>query len=83
MAFLQCVGSRDKNHCNNEYCSSVCCMYAIKEAMSAKEADPGVEVVIFHTDMRTHGKALIAPAIWLVLRWDAAELEKMFKRKQS
>ncbi|MDX9834684.1 MAG: FAD-dependent oxidoreductase, partial [Desulfobulbus sp.] len=56
MAFLQCVGSRDKNHCNNEYCSSICCMYAIKEAMSAKEADPEVDVVIYYTDMRTHGK---------------------------
>ena len=56
VAFLQCVGSRDKNRCNNEYCSSVCCMYAIKEAMSAKEADPEVEVVIFYMDMRTHGK---------------------------
>ena len=56
VAFLQCVGSRDKNHCNNEYCSSVCCMYAIKEAIMAKELDPEVEVVIFYMDMRTHGK---------------------------
>ena len=36
IAFLQCVGSRDVS-CRNEYCSSVCCMYAIKEAVIAKE----------------------------------------------
>jgi heterodisulfide reductase subunit A len=37
IAWFQCVGSRDQNRCNNEYCSSVCCMYAIKEAVIAKE----------------------------------------------
>ncbi|WP_051308991.1 FAD-dependent oxidoreductase [Desulfogranum japonicum] len=56
IAFLQCVGSRDKNHCNNEYCSSVCCMSAIKEAIMIKELLPEVEITIFYTDMRTHGK---------------------------
>ena len=29
IAWLQCVGSRDINHCDNGYCSAVCCMYAI------------------------------------------------------
>ncbi len=56
IAFLQCIGSRDKNRCNNEYCSSVCCMYAIKEAITVRESNPDVEVTIFYTDMRTHGK---------------------------
>lgn len=56
MAFLQCVGSRDKNRCQNEYCSSVCCMYAIKEALVAKERSPELDVSIFFTDIRTHGK---------------------------
>ena len=37
IAWLQCVGSRDLNRCDNSYCSSVCCMYAIKEAVVAKE----------------------------------------------
>ena len=37
IAWLQCVGSRDTNRCGNGYCSSVCCMYAIKDAMIAKE----------------------------------------------
>jgi len=40
VAFLQCVGSRDENKCGNGYCSSVCCMYAIKEAVMAKDHVP-------------------------------------------
>lgn len=55
IAFLQCVGSRDLG-CDNGYCSSVCCMYAIKEALVAKEHDPEVEISIFYMDMRTQGK---------------------------
>ena len=53
IAFLQCVGSRDKEH---HYCSSVCCMYATKEAMLAMAHVPGVEVHIFQMDMRAFGK---------------------------
>ena len=57
IAWLQCVGSRDINRCDNEYCSSVCCMYAVKEAVIAKEhIGPDFEPVIFFMDMRTHGK---------------------------
>ena len=56
IAFLQCVGSRDENLCGNGYCSSVCCMYAIKEAVIAKDHLPDLEVTIFYMDMRTHGK---------------------------
>ena len=56
IAFLQCIGSRDENKCGNGYCSSVCCMYAIKEAVIAKDHAPGLETSIFFMDMRTHGK---------------------------
>ena len=57
IAWLQCVGSRDLNRCDNDYCSSVCCMYAIKEAVIAKEHLGGdFEPAIFFMDMRTHGK---------------------------
>ena len=57
IAWLQCVGSRDLNRCDNEYCSSVCCMYAIKEAVIAKEhLGDDFEASIFFMDMRTHGK---------------------------
>ena len=57
IAFLQCVGSREKGH---DYCSSVCCMYATKEAMLAMEHIPGVEIKIFQMDMRAFGKGFDA-----------------------
>jgi heterodisulfide reductase subunit A-like polyferredoxin len=57
IAWLQCVGSRDVNWCNHGYCSAVCCMYAIKEAVIAKEhAKQGLDCAIFFMDMRTYGK---------------------------
>lgn len=57
IAFFQCIGSRDMNRCNNGYCSSVCCMYAIKEAAIAKEHNgDDLDCAIFFMDMRTHGK---------------------------
>jgi len=55
VAWIQCVGSRDVS-LNKGYCSSVCCTYAIKEAVVAKEHASGLEATIFYTDMRTHGK---------------------------
>jgi heterodisulfide reductase subunit A-like polyferredoxin len=57
VAWLQCVGSRDINRCDHGYCSSVCCMYAIKEAVIAKEHSHGpLDTAIFYMDMRTYGK---------------------------
>ncbi len=57
IAWLQCIGSRDTNRCGNGYCSSVCCMYAIKDAMIAKEhSEKELDAVIFNMDMRTFGK---------------------------
>ena len=57
IAWLQCVGSRDTNQCGNGYCSSVCCMYAIKEAMVAKEHAHGeLDCAIFNMDIRSFGK---------------------------
>jgi len=57
IAWLQCVGSRDTNQCNNGYCSAVCCMYAVKEAMIAKEHSKGdLETTVFFMDIRTFGK---------------------------
>jgi heterodisulfide reductase subunit A-like polyferredoxin len=53
IAFLQCVGSRDQSH---SYCSAVCCMYAAKEAVMAREHDPEVEITIFFMDMRAFSK---------------------------
>ena len=57
IAWLQCVGSRDMNRCDHSYCSSVCCMYAVKEAVIAKEHSGGdLDAAIFFMDMRTYGK---------------------------
>ena len=57
IAWLQCVGSRDLNRCHHPYCSSICCMIAVKQALMAKDhaADP-LECAIFYMDMRTQGK---------------------------
>lgn len=57
IAWLQCVGSRDSHPNAHGYCSGVCCMYAIKEAVIAKEhAKQGLDAAIFFMDMRTYGK---------------------------
>ena len=57
IAWLQCVGSRDTNKCGNGYCSAVCCMYAIKDAMIAKEhSDGDLDCAVFYMDIRSYGK---------------------------
>jgi heterodisulfide reductase subunit A-like polyferredoxin len=57
IAWLQCIGSRDTTRCGKGYCSSVCCMYAIKEAMIAKEhARADLDCAIFYMDIRTVSK---------------------------
>lgn len=56
IAWIQCVGSRDLLR-GNGYCSSVCCTYAIKEAIVAKEhAVEELAATIFYIDIRTFGK---------------------------
>jgi len=55
VAWIQCVGSRDVT-LGNDYCSSVCCMYATKEAIIAKEHEGDIEPTIFFIDMRAFGK---------------------------
>jgi heterodisulfide reductase subunit A len=57
IAWFQCVGSRDMNKCDHAYCSSVCCMYAIKEAVIAKEhIGDDLDCAVFYMDIRTPGK---------------------------
>jgi heterodisulfide reductase subunit A len=58
VAFIQCVGSRcsAEDVAGNEYCSSVCCMYSIKEAIIAQEHTDGLKSTIFFMDMRAFGK---------------------------
>jgi len=57
VAWIQCVGSRDIQN-DADFCSNICCMYAIKEALVAKEKTNGkLEATIFYIDMRTFGKS--------------------------
>jgi heterodisulfide reductase subunit A len=53
VAIIHCVGSRDKNYC--EYCSRVCCMYALKYSHLIKEKTEA-EVYQIYIDMRCYGK---------------------------
>ncbi len=53
IAFVQCVGSRDEE---NKYCSYICCMAAIKEAIIAKEHEKEIKCMIFYTDIRAFSK---------------------------
>lgn len=55
IAWIQCIGSRAPK-INHGYCSSVCCMYATKEAVIAKEHALDVKPTIFYMDMRSYGK---------------------------
>jgi heterodisulfide reductase subunit A len=57
IAWIQCVGSRDLHPGSQPYCSGVCCTYAVKEAVIAKEHLKGaLDTAIFYIDIRTHGK---------------------------
>ncbi|MFZ0243221.1 MAG: response regulator [Desulfobacterales bacterium] len=56
VAWVQCVGSRDLQS-DADFCSNVCCMIAVKEAVLAREKTGGaIEATIFYMDMRTFGK---------------------------
>ena len=55
IAWVQCVGSRDKS-IGNEYCSAMCCMYTAKEAIIAKEHDSNIQPTVFYIDVRSFGK---------------------------
>ncbi|HEY44788.1 MAG TPA: CoB--CoM heterodisulfide reductase iron-sulfur subunit A family protein [Anaerolineae bacterium] len=55
IAYVQCAGSRDKT-LGVEYCSRVCCMYAIKQAMLISGALPLADITIYYMDIRTFGK---------------------------
>ncbi|MCX6348589.1 MAG: FAD-dependent oxidoreductase, partial [Candidatus Aureabacteria bacterium] len=52
VAMIQCVGSRDTER---PYCSRVCCLTAVKNALKIKETNPRAEVYILYRDMRTYG----------------------------
>ncbi|MHB8052926.1 MAG: FAD-dependent oxidoreductase, partial [Methanoregula sp.] len=55
VVFIQCVGSRDMP-LGRPYCSCVCCMQAIKNAILIKEKNPAIDVTICYMDIRSYGK---------------------------
>jgi heterodisulfide reductase subunit A len=54
VAFLQCIGSRSKR--SNIYCSNICCMNTIKDALLIKEHWPETKIMVFYIDIRAFGK---------------------------
>ena len=55
IAYIQCAGSRDAS-IGIPYCSRVCCMYALKQAVMVKHADHSIDITIYHMDIRAFGK---------------------------
>ena len=55
VAFLQCVGSRDEKS-GNHYCSKICCVTAVKQAIELKKRLPDSEAYIFYMDLRMWGQ---------------------------
>jgi heterodisulfide reductase subunit A len=54
VGLIHCVGSRDEKVSNN-YCSKVCCVTAVKQAIEIRKKYPGTEVFCFYMDMRMYG----------------------------
>ncbi|RZV38623.1 MAG: CoB--CoM heterodisulfide reductase iron-sulfur subunit A family protein [Candidatus Acidulodesulfobacterium acidiphilum] len=54
VAFIQCAGSRNENHL--PYCSAICCMASLKQAMYLRDKNPESSPVIFYIDLRTPGR---------------------------
>ncbi len=54
IAFVQCAGSRDRNHLN--YCSYICCMASLKQAAYVREQYPDAQITIYYIDLRTPGR---------------------------
>ena len=55
MAFIQCVGSRDP-HLNHDYCSRVCCGYALRMALRVLHVHPQTKITLFYMDIQNFGK---------------------------
>lgn len=55
IVFLQCVGSRDEKT-GNRYCSKICCITAVKQAIEIKRLIPQIEAYVFYMDLRMWGQ---------------------------
>jgi heterodisulfide reductase subunit A len=57
VAWIQCVGSRDLNRTGQPHCSAVCCMYAVKQTIIAREhSSLNLDCAVFYMDLRAQGK---------------------------
>jgi len=54
VAFVQCAGSRDENHL--PYCSYICCMASLKQALYVRQQYPEAKIYIFYIDIRSPGQ---------------------------
>jgi heterodisulfide reductase subunit A len=81
IAWLQCVGSRDTHHGARGYCSAVCCTYAIKEAILAKEhSTNGLDAAIFYIDIRT---GLDAAIFYIDIRTIGKDFERYYNKAKD
>ena len=55
VTFLQCVGSRDEKS-GNHYCSKICCVTAVKQAIEIRKQLPKCEASVFYMDLRMWGQ---------------------------
>lgn len=55
LAFIQCVGSRDAR-LNHEFCSRVCCGYALRIGLKLKHDHPEMKITVFYMDIQNFGK---------------------------
>lgn len=55
IAFVHCVGSRDEKS-GNHYCSKVCCITGVKQAIELRKRLPEAEIYCFYMDLRMYGK---------------------------
>jgi len=56
IAFIQCVGSRNPEN-GRPYCSNICCMNTIKDALLLADHYPDVECTVYYQDIRAFGKS--------------------------
>ncbi|MEE9613237.1 MAG: FAD-dependent oxidoreductase [Desulfatiglandales bacterium] len=55
VAFVQCVGSRD-TRLNHEFCSRVCCGFALRMGLKMVHDNPETEITVFYMDIQNFGK---------------------------
>ncbi|MBC7107240.1 MAG: CoB--CoM heterodisulfide reductase iron-sulfur subunit A family protein [Methanomassiliicoccales archaeon] len=85
IAFVQCAGSRTERSGGVPYCSAVCCMNAIKNAISVKELHPDSDVWIFYIDIRVHatyGEEMYRKAKRLGVKFVRGQPSLILKKEQ-